>query len=184
MSSEDATVIAELPAAHREKFKDPLGEIWTDTASLLESIESTVITIGDVVSYHSYEAGRTPDVAVVDGRTKRTSVDPAIEATIERADVNRLTAVNPPGTLTVSLIEALEAAIDEEAAVQIIVDGEEDLAAIPAILLAPDGSAVLYGQPDEGVVHVTVNADARERAIELIDYLSGDRDRLKQLRRP
>lgn len=182
MSLEDATVIVELPEEHRDAFKAPLGEVWTDTAALLDEIDGPVITIGDVVSFHCYEADRTPAVAVVDGRTKRTAVDPEIEAAIEAADVHRITAVNPPGTLTVSLIEALEIGIGREDAVQIIVDGEEDLAAIPAILLAPDGSAVLYGQPDEGVVYVPIDESARARAIELIEYLAGDRERLKQLR--
>jgi uncharacterized protein (UPF0218 family) len=32
----------------------------------------------------------------------------------------------------------------------IFVDGEEDLAVIPLVIAAPDGAAILYGQPGKG----------------------------------
>jgi hypothetical protein len=57
------------------------------------------------------------------------------------------------------------------------VDGEEDLAALPAIAAAPDGASVLYGQPGEGVVHVTVDDDVRDRVRSLLDRMDGDSDR-------
>ena len=41
---------------------------------------------------------------------------------------------------------------------KIVVEGEEDLATLPAILYAPPGSVVVYGQPDEGSVLVKVNS--------------------------
>jgi hypothetical protein len=39
----------------------------------------------------------------------------------------------------------------------IFVEGEEDLMGFPAVLLAPEGSVMLYGQPDVGIVWVPVN---------------------------
>ena len=44
---------------------------------------------------------------------------------------------------------------------KIIVDGEEDLATLPAILYAPLGSAVVYGQPNEGSVLVDVTPEKK-----------------------
>ena len=46
----------------------------------------------------------------------------------------------------------------------ILVDGEEDLATIPAILLSPLGTTVYYGQPNKGLVEVKID-------LEIKDYL-------------
>jgi len=62
--------------------------------------------------------------------------------------------------------------------VRIFVRGEEDLAALPAILLAPEGSVVLYGQPDEGVVFVSITKSKKEEILDLLDkIISGQEDR-------
>jgi hypothetical protein len=58
--------------------------------------------------------------------------------------------------------------------VTVEVTGEEDLAALPAMLAAPLGSTVVYGQPGEGMVRVAVTPEARRRARELFEGLTGD----------
>ena len=45
---------------------------------------------------------------------------------------------------------------------KIIVDGEEDLAALAAIKTAPENSIVFYGQPGEGLVKVCVDEKIKE----------------------
>lgn len=184
MNGTDPDVIVRLPAEKREAFKDPLGPIETDVHSLLPELGSPLITVGDVVSYHFYEAGRMPDVAVIDGRTKREAVDKTIEETLVAADVDRFKAINPPGTLTASLLDALDAAIEADRPVQVVVDGEEDLATVPAILLAPKHSSVIYGQPGEGMVHVEVSTATRRRARKLAKLLEGDGERLSRMVSP
>jgi len=52
--------------------------------------------------------------------------------------------------------------------VRIFVRGEEDLAAVPAMLMAPEGSAVLYGQPDQGVVLVQITESKKEEIRDLL----------------
>jgi len=50
----------------------------------------------------------------------------------------------------------------------IIVNGEEDLAVIPCVLMAPNDSIILYGQPGEGIV--VVEADKlKETAKRMLD---------------
>ena len=181
MATEDPDVLVRLPDENRDAFKEPLGPIATDADRLFSELAGPVITIGDMVSYHAQEAGRIPDVAVVDGRTKRTAVDPDIESALAEIDVARLDATNPPGTVTESLIHAISTALQRNEPAQVCVDGEEDLAAIPAILLAPDGAIVVYGQPDEGMVTVVVDGDARERARILVELFDGNRERLHSL---
>jgi len=70
---------------------------------------------------------------------------------------------NPPGMLTGDLIDALHDAMAMPPAL-IYVDGEEDLAVIPAVLAAPDGAVVLYGQPGEGVVALLVDDERKNKA--------------------
>lgn len=181
MATEDPDVLVRLPDENRDAFKEPLGPITTDADRLFTELTGPVITIGDMVSYHAQETGRIPDVAVVDGRTKRTAVDPTVETALAEVKVDRLDAINPPGTITDSLIHALSSALKRDEPVQVCVDGEEDLAAIPAILLAPDGATVVYGQPDEGMVVVDVNDQSQKMALELVRLFEGEAERLGEL---
>lgn len=179
----EVDVLVRLPDEHRAAFKDPLGPLHTEIEELVATLEGPLICVGDVVSYHFELAGRVPDIAVIDGRTKRSAVDPEIESVLEESDAERIRSTNPPGTLTVSLVEALATALERSSPVQIVVDGEEDLAAIPAILLAPPDATIVYGQPGEGMVRVVPSADARERARALLGRMAGDHDRLDALLR-
>lgn len=174
-------MLLRLPDEHREAFREPLGPIETETDDMLAEVEGPLITVGDVVTYHCEEAGRVPDVAVVDGRSQREAVRPEIEHTLAASAADRLHAENPAGTITASLIETLRMAISRDEPVQVVVEGEEDLAAIPAMLLAPDGSTVVYGQPDVGMVAVTVDIESRAVARELLDKFDGDHDRVAAL---
>jgi uncharacterized protein (UPF0218 family) len=51
---------------------------------------------------------------------------------------------------------------DEDAV--ILVEGEEDLLALPSIVESPDNSLVLYGQPSQGLVVVDTNSMVRKEA--------------------
>ena len=61
----------------------------------------------------------------------------------------------------------------------IVVDGEEDLLALPAIALAPLTSVILYGQPDEGLVIVKVDEGIRSIATKMLGSLDFHVDSLK-----
>ena len=84
---------------------------------------------------------------------------------------NILKAKNPAGTITDDLWEtigqAMELSGDGNCHV-IEVDGEEDLAVLPCILMASDETTILYGQPNEGLVLLKVY-DAKDYAQNLID---------------
>ena len=173
-----------LPDDLRDAFKDPLGPVTTDAEDLLSAAAATraahdapdapIVAVGDVVTYHLREAGRVPDVALVDGRTEREAVREEIRAVLASADARRVTVENPPATLSSGLLSALRDALAEPGPTIIDVDGEEDLAALPAILAAPPGSTVVYGQPGEGMVHVAVTPEATAHARELFTSLEGD----------
>jgi uncharacterized protein (UPF0218 family) len=70
---------------------------------------------------------------------------------------------NPAGSITDELVRALSDAVLHPP-VTIFVEGEEDLAVIPLVIAAPEGTVVLYGQPHEGVVLRTVDDTAKNTA--------------------
>jgi len=62
------------------------------------------------------------------------------------------------------------------------VDGEEDLAVIPCVLMAPEGSLILYGQPGEGVVLVeTDKVKETAKATTKTPRFSGNIDHGKEI---
>jgi uncharacterized protein (UPF0218 family) len=176
------TTVVELPESLRLELKEPLGPIFTDATELLAATGSPLVTVGDVVTYHVLEAGRTPTVALVDERTERSAVDPEIAERLAGNDFDVVRQVsNPAATLSEPLLRVLREAIESGETTLIEVDGEEDLAALPAIALVPVNASVVYGQPGEGMVNTVVDAEARAQMEELLSRMDGDTDRLWSL---
>ncbi|MEA1930525.1 MAG: GTP-dependent dephospho-CoA kinase family protein [Euryarchaeota archaeon] len=175
-----------LPDSLRDAFKEPFGPVYTETEALLTAVDETaaepetatsdaaLVAVGDMVTYHLLEAGRQPDVAVIDGKTEREAVDEAIADALADPDglTNRVS--NPPAELSEAMLVALREAIAAAEPVTIIVDGEEDLATLPAILAAPRGSSVIYGQPGAGMVQVAVTEPQTDEARRLLGEFDGD----------
>ncbi|MEF8860278.1 MAG: GTP-dependent dephospho-CoA kinase family protein [Haloarculaceae archaeon] len=173
----DADVLLSLPRALRAELKEPLGPVYTDAAELLADAGDPVVTVGDVVTYHLLRADRRPDVALVDGKTKREAVEDDVWTAIDGFD-RRIEVPNPAATLSASLLAELRAALDRADAgtgtTVVVVDGEEDLAALPAVLAAPDGASVVYGQPDEGMVLAGATPERRAVVQDLLERMNGD----------
>ena len=51
----------------------------------------------------------------------------------------------------------------------IVVDGEEDLLTLPAILFAPPNSLVLYGHWQHGIIAVEVDEEMKEKIWKIIE---------------
>jgi hypothetical protein len=164
-----------LPKSLRSEFKEPFGPVYTDADDLLAEVDGPLVAVGDVVTAHLLRAGKTPDVAVVDGRTKRESVSAETAAALDELPSG--TAVeNPAGELSESILRALTEAIDAPGPQVLDVDGEEDLVTLPAVVAAPDGASVVYGQPDVGMVRIRVTPESRETMRGLLRRFDGDAD--------
>jgi hypothetical protein len=182
-SGSEADVVLSLPYGMRTELKEPMGAIYTDADELLAEAGAPIVAVGDVVTYHLLEADRRPDVALVDGKTKREAVEQAVWDAIEGFD-HRVEVANPQATLSADLLRQLRAGIDRAAdgeTTVLVIEGEEDLAALPVLVAAPDGASLVYGQPDEGMVLAAVNGEAREGALSLLERMEGDPDRLKRI---
>ncbi|WP_302082010.1 GTP-dependent dephospho-CoA kinase family protein [Salinibaculum rarum] len=171
--------VVKLQAALRPELKEPMGPVYTDTDELLATAQVPIITVGDMVTYHLLEADRVPDVALVDEHTERTAVEDSIVDAFEGFD-REVTVANPAATLTAELLTTLQTAIERasEETTLIVVDGEEDLATLPALVAAPTGASVVYGQPGEGMVHVEVTRTSTDRARDLLSQMDGEQRRL------
>lgn len=109
----------------------------------------------------------------MDDRTKRKPVSSDVSVRNRDKVYEEVSVDNPAGIITDELIRTLCEAFASEKLLRIFVrGGEEDLATLPVILLAPPGgSVVLYGQPDEGVVFVEVTEKKKEEIRALFEKL-------------
>ncbi|HPR41833.1 MAG TPA: DUF359 domain-containing protein [Candidatus Methanofastidiosa archaeon] len=130
--------------------------------------DAVIIAVGDVVDENIRAVGITPRLSIVDGKTKRRTVaserDPR-----EDADV---IVSNPKSNITRELWDAIrDCDLDNR---KIFIDGEEDLATLPAIFFAPEGAIVVYGQPDEGIVIVNVTDEKKKEVYSILSRMEGE----------
>ncbi|KZX17160.1 hypothetical protein MBCUT_03920 [Methanobrevibacter cuticularis] len=159
----------------RDELKRPFGRLYSSFDDAIDDIRSSkfLISVGDSTTNNLINVGIYPNISIIDNLIQRKIHNHEIIYT-----ENILRAKNPPGTITDDLWETIELAINksihndngddgENQNHLIVVDGEEDLAVLPVIILAPEETIVLYGQPNEGLVFVNVS-DVKTRANELI----------------
>jgi GTP-dependent dephospho-CoA kinase len=120
-----------------------------------------VAAIGDMTAFNLLKASIVPDLLVVDNKTKRMPVSDHVLEKLDHESYKTVRVNNPAATLTKELIDLISESLDSVEHVKIVVEGEEDLATLPAILYAPLGSVVVYGQPDEGSVLVDVTPERK-----------------------
>ncbi|MFP3314193.1 MAG: DUF359 domain-containing protein [Thermocladium sp.] len=100
-----------------------------------------LIAVGDVVTMNIGKYWREPDISIIDGKTQRRIIS-------ESSSDAEIIIDNPPATLMDSAFEAIRGAVRIAMGggrATILVRGEEDLLAIPAVLVSPPRSAVVYG---------------------------------------
>jgi GTP-dependent dephospho-CoA kinase len=158
----------------RRKLKKPLGRLFPSVDVRGEDFlavvtgASLVVTVGDRVTETLQETtGRSPDVFVVDGMERRAAREiPRV------AHGSAVKARNPAGRITKAALGAMKRAFAGGKPVMVLIDGEEDLLTIPAVIEAPLGAVVFYGQPLEGVVAVEVDEKSKERARQVLRQMS------------
>ena len=130
-----------------------------------------MVAVGDIVSRNLLQAGVELDVFVVDGKTLRTSKE-----VIGTSGTHILNLKNSPAQIDKKSWEILKKAYSLKQLVEIRVEGEEDLLAIPAVILAPNGSLVFYGQPPiagpSGIVMIKVNDEKKKEFQGYIDQMN------------
>jgi uncharacterized protein (UPF0218 family) len=156
----------------RVKLKEPFGVLikgsFAETMREMENIVKQekppkIISVGDTVSRNLHEHQMNPQLSITDNKRMRRRIQPKIFA-----GKNVVHVKNPQGTITEEAITAIREALESDERVQIIVDGEEDLLALIAILYAPEKSLIVYGQPYEGIVVVKVTSEKKAGVKEIL----------------
>ena len=154
-----------------EELKTTNSEIYAKAPSFLNQSDY-IATVGDICTIKIIEQIRVPNLMIIDYKTKRNvELDEAQTKIIESIDCHSVNIRNEAGTITDELINAIKEATYSNKTTKIIVDGEEDLATLPAIKLCENGAKVIYGMPDKGMVVVDVNQQTKERTNRLLERM-------------
>jgi len=159
----------------RQELKNPLGILLRGTPEqtmrqlidlVLKEKPECVISVGDMVSQNMLKHGIQPKIIIIDNKVMREKSEPI------KTTVSKLVSVkNLAGTLTPETWMVINRALEQKQPTQVLVEGEEDLLALVAVLEAPEGSLVVYGQPHEGVVVVTADKETKERVQKVVDSM-------------
>ena len=146
------------------ELKDTENKIYLESPGFLKEAEY-IATIGDICTIKIFEQIREPNLAIVDLKTKRNiSLDNNQLKTIMKIGIDKIEVENPPGSISNQMWKAIESSFSNENNTRITVKGEEDLATLVVISMAPKGAKVIYGMPDRGMVVVDVNQQSKKRA--------------------
>ncbi|MDR2708248.1 MAG: GTP-dependent dephospho-CoA kinase family protein [Nitrososphaerota archaeon] len=161
------SVIYTITPELRVKFREPFGLLVKGTVdqtmSKMYEIKNQnppkIISVGDVVTKNLQNYNIPPDLTVIDNQSMRNKVQLSIHT-----GNNVIKVKNPQGTITKEAVEAIKNSLKNREQTHIVVDGEEDLLTLIAVLYAPENSVVVYGQPDEGIVLVKVSLEKKTEA--------------------
>lgn len=168
----------------RRTLKEPCGILYRGNgpeviSRFRDELERSypVISVGDVTTANLIGAGIFPDICFVDSMTKREPVSGEVSEKTAHEIYREMTVRSPAGALSEEMIIAVHGMYEktgkrgsapEKSHLRIAVEGEEDLATIPAVAFSEPGAVVLYGQPDEGVVFVKVTPEKKQEMLTLL----------------
>ena len=160
-----------VPEDLKDTLKRHIGRL-VDEYGLLNLLkkEKCIVSVGDRVTYTLLSHGFTPMVCIVDYILERKSYPVEMKKAIQGYACQRIQVKNPPGTITDELWNTIEMVFKnlQNGPFCIEVDGEEDLASLAAIALAPEGVTVIYGLPNKGVVVVKATEAHKQKVNEVL----------------
>jgi uncharacterized protein (UPF0218 family) len=167
-----------LPDALRYRLKDPKGELFSrpglgaaeDACAYIRRLNlHPTIAVGDLVSSNLARVGCQAAISILDGKTQRQDkLDFVFAADVELRAQNAAAEIRPEVWIAIEL--GLKLAERGKTA-KLLIEGEEDLTALPAVILAPIGSAIVYGLPGQGIVVINVAATHKEQVQEILEQM-------------
>jgi len=169
-----------LPSIHRQSFRRPFDTLLSGSQSYLgwaglkarkiiqKNPPFLTIAVGDIAVISLLQQKLHLNLAIVDLRTKRRPLFSSLDKLGLPPQAHHI-AANPPSTITPDLVNSLIQSFNALNTSQtILVKGEEDLSVLPAILLSPLNTAIFYGQPYQGLVHIRVTEKSKQKALHLL----------------
>ena len=119
-----------------------------------------VIIVGDFTLKTFIKSGYRPDLGIFDSRTKRSPFP------ISEKPTNVVS--NPAGHISDKAASCIRQLLLLKGPQLLEVRGEEDLLSLPALLHSPEGSIVIYGMPDKGMMVIVAEKKIKEKIASLI----------------
>lgn len=168
-----------LPDELRGQLQKPFGKVIKNLTHIEKIIDmqNLTIAVGDIATVNLYKQGLQADISIIDHKTRRRTMES--KEMVEISVLERISeiheTVNEPGMIerrAVGVIRKALQVLKETSRKQLItVYGEEDLLTIPAVLLSPLESIVLYGQPDQGLVSIHVSEKKKRDFVYLLNKM-------------
>ena len=164
----------------RSKFKEPFGTLIQGAVietmnKLKETLQkekpAIIVSVGDTVSRNLHAYGINPQLSITDNKSMRKTVTPQTFVSKTLVKVK-----NPQGTITEEAIEAVCSALQGKKQIHLLVEGEEDLLTLIAVLYAPENALVIYGQPLQGIVIVNVTRKKKADAARILKLMEVSRN--------
>jgi uncharacterized protein (UPF0218 family) len=163
----------------RAKLKQPLGTLvrgsFAETTSRLKDMireeqPPCIVSVGDTVSKNLERNQILPRLSIIDNKAMRRTTRPFTSSAEKTLHIR-----NPKATITDEAIAAIRDSLRNSSTVRIIVDGEEDLLSLIAILYVPENSFVVYGQPYEGIVVIKATKAKKAEVDEILENMENTR---------
>lgn len=163
-----------LPEKMKEELRKPLGKVYKSAKEIIEAISKSnikpvlIIAVGDIIVNSLIKEGINPDVKIIDFCSRRTPIKSNFYTLRVRRHENK------QGTINLKTAEKLRQLILHPTGAQarswLIIDGEEDLLALPAILYAPLGSLICYGHWQYGVIGIEITEKIKNKVKILLNH--------------
>ena len=164
-----------LPENLRDHLKKPIVGVLVDENKLLQMLkdEEYIVSVGDTVTYTLLKNDILPFFCIVDYKTRRGPCEKKVIDLIKSFGKKSVIVKNKPATISDDLWNTIKLAFEnnEQGSLRIEVEGEEDLASLAAIYLAPVDVTIIYGLPDKGVLVVKSNKENKEKVKEILDKM-------------
>ncbi|HDD25464.1 MAG TPA: DUF359 domain-containing protein [Acidilobales archaeon] len=161
-------ILSKLPQDLRKVIAKPHGLVIIDRHEFVASVLHKfihkgyeVIAVGDVVTSTCVKHRIKLKLGIVDFKTLRKEAVLLKLNELSTYFDKILTIVNPAGYLSKEASLRLKELLEDTKSYLVIVDGEEDLLIMPALLYAPNNSLVIYGIPSLGVGMFLVNPEVK-----------------------
>lgn len=173
-----------LPETMREELRKPLGKVFAEVNKVKKFIEFLnpimIVAVGDIIVESLLKEKIDPDIKIIDFKSRRKPIKttgpvsssfPPLSGAVGSPFLSP-PVVNSRGTINFKTADKLRELIQESVINKkkfwLVIDGEEDLMTLPAILFAPLNSLILYGHWQYGIVGVVSTLEMKKKILEII----------------
>lgn len=162
-----------LNEEQRQFFGKPQGEI-IDVKNVkqmmareISSEYPQILLVGDVCTESFFEHNIPFSLGIIDGLSRRELFQTQFADRMKLVKSVKNVAGGISSELAATLQAELQSKNPSKENYRIIkIEGEEDLATVAAVLLAPLNTHVFYGQPNQGLVHVLVTEEKKQEFLQ------------------